>query len=145
MRLMTVTILTLAVLASTAHAAEPPGPRRLRADHVRLHPEEGGGLAAAGDRVSAAIRGFTRSDAASQDATFEEMRKHLSLLRPVAEEALKGYADFRTASLNLRKDSRRFAHGLSACRRGLPGKGQDLRDGRTEAPGFSTWLTTASG
>jgi hypothetical protein len=105
MRLLTVTILILAVLVTTAHAADPPSPKEVFAqvtsDSIRMKEEA---LAAAGDRVASAIRRFTRSDAASQDATFEEMQKHLSLLRPMAEEALKGYGDFRTALVNLRKD-----------------------------------------
>jgi hypothetical protein len=105
MRFMTVTILILAVLVSTAHAADPPSAKEVFAqvtsDAIRTKEEA---LAAAGDRVSAAIRRFTRSDVASQDATFEEMQRHLALLRPVAEEVLKGYAEFRTASVNLRKD-----------------------------------------
>ena len=105
MRLLTVTILILAVLVTTAHAADPPSPKEVFAqvtsDSIRLKEEA---LAAEGDRVATAIRHFTRSDAASQDATFEEMQKHLSLLRPMAEEALKGYGDFRTALVNLRKE-----------------------------------------
>jgi hypothetical protein len=105
MRQMTVTILILAVFTSTAHAADPPSPKEVFAqvtsDSIRMKEEA---LAAAGDRVASAIRRFTRSDAASQDATFEEMQKHLSLLRPMAEEAQKGYGDFRTALVNLRKD-----------------------------------------
>jgi hypothetical protein len=105
MRLMTVTILTLAVLISTAHAADPPSAKevfaQITSDSIRTKEEA---LAAAGDRVSAEIRRFMRSDAASQDATFEAMQKHMALLRPLGEEVLKGYADFRTATANLRKD-----------------------------------------
>jgi hypothetical protein len=105
MRHTMLTILTLAVLMSTAHAPDPPSSTerfaQVTTDAINAKEEA---PAAAGDRVSAAIRRFTKTDAESQDATFEEMRKHLSLLRPLAEEALKGYADFRTASESLRKE-----------------------------------------
>jgi hypothetical protein len=105
MRHMTVTILSLAVLVCTAHAADPPSAKErfgeVTSDAIRAKEEA---LAAAGDRVTAAIRRFTKGDAESQDATFEEMQKHLALLRPVAEEALKGYGDFRKASESLRQE-----------------------------------------
>jgi hypothetical protein len=102
---MTVTILILAVLVSAAHADDPPGAEerfaQATADAIKSKEEE---LAATGDRVSAAIRRFKKKDAESQDATFEEMQKHLAILRPFAEELLKSYADFRKASESLRKE-----------------------------------------
>ncbi len=105
MRHMTVTTLILAVLTSTAHAADPPSSTerfvQATTDAIKAKEEA---LAAAGDRVLATIRRFKKGDEASQDATFEEMQKHLSILRPFAEEALKGYADFRQASENLEKE-----------------------------------------
>lgn len=105
MRHMTVTILTLAVLVCTAHAADPPGAEERFAqgtsEAIKAKEEA---LAAAGDRVSTAIRRFKKEDASSQDLTFEEMQKHLAVLRPFAEEVLKGYGDFRTASESLRKE-----------------------------------------
>ena len=95
--------------------------------------------------MSAAIRRYTKSDAESQDATFEEMKKHLSLLRPVAEEARKGYADFRTASVNLKEES----SSIRPRPIGLPPKPTGKRPRPTRRPnsngGSWTSPTTARG
>jgi hypothetical protein len=101
---VTLTTLVFAVLIGMAWAADPPNDdeayAQFTAEKISRREEA---MAAACEKFDAAIRNFSRYDAASQDATFVAFQKMLAPAKEAADDLTRYYGEFRKASVEYRK------------------------------------------